>query len=386
MGIRFFLLRLRRILFTWLSYFIPKQEGLIVFYPTHNKSGFSGNLKSYFLYLNTCPERSKYTAVWCTNSSETYNLLKSQKFNVVMGRIRVHYKLFRAEHIIQDSTYTWLIGDFSILQLWHGNGFKNSALLDTSNSPKKLVLLRKAYRQYKMIASASTAHQELMIRSFENKNVAITGSPKNDVFFEDASVFQEIKVRYGLDGFDKIYAYTPTFRDKGEFTPFTEQFWGLLNTWLEANNIAFVVKKHPWDKTLEVPGQYKNILDLSERIGDSQELLLISDLLISDYSAIVTDFAITGKPIIYYFHDYDNYTKMRSFYYDLKTVLPGPFIYDSETLLSYLKDLSWFAEPQYQLEFQKFLKTFHTYMDGNSSKRVLEEMKKLSSGTKKQLL
>jgi CDP-glycerol glycerophosphotransferase len=303
-----------------------------------------------------------------------------------MGRICVHYKLFRAEHIIQDSTYTWLIGDFSILQLWHGNGFKNSALLDTSNSPKKLVLLRKAYRQYKMIASASTAHQELMIRSFENKNVAITGSPKNDVFFEDASVFQEIKVRYGLDGFDKIYAYTPTFRDKGEFTPFTEQFWGLLNTWLEANNIAFVVKKHPWDKTLKVPEQYKNIHDLSERIGDSQELLLISDLLISDYSAIVTDFAITGKPIIYYFHDYDNYTKIRSFYYDLKTVLPGPFIYDSETLLSYLKDLSWFAEPQYQLEFQKFLKTFHTYMDGNSSKRVLEEMKKLSSGKKKQLL
>ena len=384
MGIRFFLLRLRRILFTWLSYFIPKKEGLIVFYPTHNKAGFSGNLKQYFLYLNSCSEKAQYTAVWCTNNAETYNMLRALNFHVVKGRMLVHYKLFRAEHIIQDSTYTWLIGNFSILQLWHGNGFKNSALLDTTNAPKKLVLLRKAYKQYRMISAASDAHQELMIRSFENENVAITGSPKNDVFFDDAAVFQEIKVRYGLDKFDKIYAYTPTFRDKGGFEPFNVQFWGLLNDWLEANNIAFVVKKHPWDKTLKVPDQYKNILDLSDRIGDSQELMLISDLLISDYSAIVTDFAITGKPIIYYFHDYDNYTKMRSFYYDLKTVLPGPFIYDGETLLTYLKDLSWFTTPAYQLEFQKFLKTFHTYMDGDSSKRVLEEMKKLSSGTKKQ--
>lgn len=379
MGIRLLLLQLRRVLFTWLSYLIPKQAGLIVFYPTHNKTGFSGNLKSYFIYLNNCTEKSKYTAVWCTNNASTYHLLKSQHFKVVKNRLAVHYKLFRAEHIIQDSTYTWLIGNFSIIQLWHGNGFKNSALLDTNNSPKKLVLLKKAYSQYKMIASSSKAHQDLMIQSFENENVAIVGSPKNDIFFEDPAVFLEIKKRYGLDQFDKIYAYTPTFRDKGEFDPFTDQFWKDLNTWLEENNVAFIVKKHPWDKTLKVPDNYQNILDLSERIGDSQELLLISDLLISDYSAIVTDFAITGKPILYYFHDYDNYTKMRSFYYDLKTVLPGPFIYDSETLLSHIKDLNWFTEPSYQLQFQRFLRTFHTYMDGNASRRVLKEMEQLSA-------
>jgi CDP-glycerol glycerophosphotransferase (TagB/SpsB family) len=378
MGIRLFLQRLRRVLFTWLSYLIPKKKGLIVFYPTHHKKGFSGNLKSYFIYLNNCPEKSKYTAVWCTNNEDTYRFLKSQNYKVAKGRFAVHLNLLRASHIIQDSTYTWLLGRFSVIQLWHGNGFKNSALLDTTNTPKKLVLLRKVYSQYKMIAASSEVHQDLMIRSFENERVAIVGSPKNDVFYDDPSLPDKIKARYNLSHFDKIYAYTPTFRDKGVFDPFQDEFWAKLNVWLVANNVAFVVKKHPWDKTLKVPDRYKNILDLSSTISDVQELLLVSDLLISDYSAIVTDFAITGKPILYYFHDFDNYTQMRSFYYDLKAVLPGPFIYDSETLLSYLKDLSWFEAPDYQVEFQAFLSRFHTYMDGNSSKRVLEEMKRLT--------
>lgn len=379
MGIRLFALRLRRILFTCLSYLIPKKEGLIVFYPTHNKKGFSGNLKSYFIYLHTCPEKSKYTALWCTNNEETFNLLKSQSYQVVKNRFLVHYKLFRAQHIIQDSTYTWLIGRFSIIQLWHGNGFKNSALLDTTNSPKKLVLLKKAYSQYTMIAASSQEHKDLMIRSFENENVAIVGSPKNDVFYDNPSLIGKIKDRNGLSQFSKVYAYTPTFRDSGAFDPFTENFWEELNNWLVANNVVFVVKKHPWDKTLKVPENYQNIMDLSERFSDAQELLLIADLLISDYSAIVTDFGITGKPIIYYFHDYEAYTNIRSFFYDLKRVLPGPFVDNSESLLNYIKDLSWFTEPEYQVEFQKFLRTFHTYMDGNSSKRVLEQMKKLSS-------
>lgn len=376
MGIEF-RLRVRRILFTWLSYIIPKQKGLIVFYPTHNKSGFSGNLKSFFIYLNNCPERSNYKAVWCTNSDETFKMLKQQGYEVVSGRFDVNFKLLRAQHIIQDSTYTWLLGNFSIIQLWHGNGFKNSALLDTSNSAEKLVLLRKIYKQYKMIAAASEEHKQLMIRSFENEHVVIVGSPKNDVFYEDPALIQKMKAQHNLSHFNKIYAYTPTFRDSGAFDPFTGDFWEKLNTWLQANNVAFVVKKHPWDKTLEIPDGYSNIMDMSTQFSDAQELLLISDLLISDYSAIVTDFAITGKPIIYYFHDYEEYTKIRSFFYDMKAVLPGPFVQDSETLLKYIQDLSWFTEPDYQVKFQKFLKTFHTYMDGDSSKRVLEVMKKL---------
>jgi CDP-glycerol glycerophosphotransferase len=375
--------QLKHSIFTQLSYIVPKQKGLVVFYPTHNKSGFSGNLKSFFLYLNSCAECKEYTAVWCTNNDETYRYLKEKGYQVIKNILDVHYHLLKAEHIIQDSTHVMLVGKLSVIQLWHGNGFKNSALLDETNSPEMREHLRKAYKQYAFLAASSPEHKQLMIKSFDNEKVLIVGSPKNDVFYDDPAQIAGIKAQYGLSKFDKIYTYTPTFRDTGDFNPFDARFWEELNTWLVANNVLFAVKKHPWDKTLIIPEQYEHIKDLSNTFADVQELLIISDLLISDYSAIVTDFAITGKPILYYFHDYAQYTSIRSFYYNMMEVLPGPFIYNSDSLLSYIKDLSWFAEPEYQQKFQKFLATFHTYMDGNSSKRVFEEMKKLRLTTSK---
>ncbi|MDB5021643.1 MAG: CDP-glycerol:poly(glycerophosphate) glycerophosphotransferase [Pedobacter sp.] len=371
-------LQLKHSLFEQLTYIVPKQKGLVVFYPTHNKSGFSGNLKSFFLYLSTCPERENYKAVWCTNNDQTYNDLKAKGYHVVKNKLDIHYQLLKAQHIIQDSSHVMLVGKLSVIQLWHGNGFKNSALLDENNSPEMRELLRKAYEQYAFIAASSPENQELMVKSFGNEKVLIVGSPKNDVFYDNPAQIETIKGQYGLSKFNKIYAYTPTFRDTGDFNPFDGRFWEALNTWLVANNALFAVKKHPWDKTLVIPEQFENIKDLSATIADVQELLIISDVLISDYSAIVTDFAITGKPIIYYFHDYDNYVSIRSFYYNMMEVLPGPFVYDSDSLLTYIKDLSWFSEPEYRLKFKKFLATFHTYMDGNSSKRVFEEMKKLN--------
>jgi CDP-glycerol glycerophosphotransferase len=372
------ILKLKHSAFKQLTYLVPKQKGLVVFYPTHNKAGFSGNLKSFFLYLNTCPDCGNYTAVWCTNNDETYEELKARGYHVVKNKLDIHYQLLKAQHIIQDSTHIMLVGKLSVIQLWHGNGFKNSGLLDETNSPEMRQHLKKAYEQYAFIAASSPEHQELMIRSFENEKVLILGSPKNDVFYDDPAQINRIKAQYALSKFDKVYAYTPTFRDTGDFNPFDGRFWEDLNTWLVANNAVFAVKKHPWDKTLIIPEQYEHIKDMSDTFADVQELLIISDVLISDYSAIVTDFAITGKPIIYYFHDYENYISIRSFYYDMMEVLPGPFVYNSDSLLTYIKDLSWFSEPEYQQKFQKFLATFHTYMDGNSSKRVFEEMKKLS--------
>jgi CDP-glycerol glycerophosphotransferase len=368
---------LKHTIFKKLTYVVPKQKGLIVFYPTHNKPGFSGNLRALFLYLSTCPEKDQYKLVWCTTSAETYKEMKAQGYAVLLNKVDIHYYLLKAEHIIQDSTHIMLVGRLSVIQLWHGNGFKNSGLLDETNSDAMREQMRKAYKQYAFIAASSPEHQELMIKSFGNEKVLILGSPKNDVFYSDPALIETIKQQYGLNGFDKIYAYTPTFRDTGDFNPFDPIFWEALNAWLVAHNVLFAVKKHPWDKTLVIPEQYTHIKDFSNEIADVQDLLLVSDVLISDYSAIVTDFAITGKPIIYYFHDYDQYTSIRSFYYDMKKVLPGPFVYDSESLLRYITDLSWFAEPDYQAKFQKFLATFHTYMDGDSSKRVLEAIKKL---------
>src|SRR5699024_4605719 len=147
----------------------------------------------------------------------------------------------------------------------------------------------------------------------------------------------------------------------------------------EANNAVFVVKKHPWDRHLKVPQNLKNIIDLTHEIADVQELLVITDSLITDYSGIMTDFAITGRPILLYTYDLEEYlANCRTFYYDIKEILPKPFIYEEKELLDKIKDSAWQQDPEVQESYKKFQQKFHQYLDGNSSKRVMEEIKKLS--------
>jgi len=102
--------------------------------------------------------------------------------------------------------------------------------------------------------------------------------------------------------------------------------------------------------------------------------------LISDYSGIVSDFVLTERPILFYVYDYDDYVKnCRTFTYDLKKLLPGPFIYNEDVLLQYICDIKWFDDKLYKNRYLKFKELFQKYDDDKSSFRVialLENMQK----------
>src|SRR5699024_10867868 len=124
---------------------------------------------------------------------------------------------------------------------------------------------------------------------------------------------------------------------------------------------------------LKIPGHYSNIDDWSEKIDDVQNLLLITDLLISDYSSIVTDFVLTGRPILTYAYDFEVFKqKCRSIYYDLNVILPRPLVKEEEELLEKIKDRHWCSSPQVKSSYENFRKTFHSYLDGDSGRRVME--------------
>ena len=153
-----------------------------------------------------------------------------------------------------------------------------------------------------------------------------------------------------------------------------------MQQYLQQTNSIFVVKKHKYDRALHVPCIYDNIIDLTPEVGDVQELLAVADILISDYSGIVSDFVLTERPILFYVYDYDDYVKnCRTFTYDLKKLLPGPFIYNEDVLLQYICDIKWFDDKLYKNRYLKFKELFQKYDDDKSSFRVvalLENMQK----------
>lgn len=362
----------------FLSLFIPKKKEYYAFRLFHDPDHFSGNIKALMTYIKTI--NTSVEIVLLTNRKAVVEAAKSSGIAVKTSFLGRLWATLRAQYLIIDS-YTGLyrFGNFSLVQLGHGAGYKNIGLLRDDLSPKRRERLKKIYQNYKLVITTSESNLKKKNASFAVNTGVITGLPRNDVFFENNKAkITQLKQKLAVQQYFKIITYAPTFRDFQTNKPFTDSFWTALQGELEKQNAVFIIKKHPWDELLEIPDIYKNIKDVSKALT-AEELLLLADLLITDYSSIATDFALTGKPILIYAYDLAEYKKhCRSIYYELETVLPEPFLIEETDLLDKIKNLDWCKDSDVKERYVRFQKEFHLYLDGHSSERVFQEIQKLS--------
>ena len=227
------------------------------------------------------------------------------------------------------------------------------------------------------------------------------GFPRNDIFYRDNTAFRE-KLEKAINiNFKKIICYTPTFRDyersdlylsdnslverKGIFGPVTPESSEMMEEMLERQQAIIIAKMHPWQENSILDTQKNNRIfmfsDIAERLRCSlYDVLSVSDSLITDYTSTAFDFMHRGKPIIYYFYDYDKYTTNRGFSFEpVDSVCGGPVVYTFLELIECV-DAILNKEDDYA---QK--RTFvHTLMnehhDGESSKRIKSFIKKIVDG------
>lgn len=363
------------------SYVVPKKDKFFIFLPTLNQNKFDGNVKALQIYMQREHKEIKTILIShhhrvLQEAREKFNLKASYFFS-----LRGLWYILRAEYIIIDSSFSGSFqqGKFNLIQLWHGSGYKDVGLSYKVNESNPA--LKSIYSKYKLVAATSDSDAKKQNLAFQTNTTLVTGYPRNDIFFEsNTTLIQQIKERYNLLKYSEIILYTPTHRDEvfEKIEAFSEDFWEKLQSYLEENNSLFIVKRHPADQSLKVPIKYKNIHDWTDIVSDIQEFLLITDLLITDYSSIATDFAITGRPILIYAYDLKKYIKqVRSMFYDLEDTLPQPILKTEQELLERIKDRSWQENPKVKESYDKFKLLFHKYLDGNSSKRVTEEILKL---------
>lgn len=364
---------------------VPKKENLLVFRSFHDPHHFSGNVKALLEYAHkNFPE---YNCVLVSPHAKMRASAKKKGLKTNSSKLGMFWKLLRAELVLIDS-YTKLFrkGKFDMVQLGHGTGFKNIGLLNKhiNKSSETWAWNKGVFQAYQLILATSKTDLEKKNLSYGVEHAQITGLPRNDVFFGQENQMQKLKVKFRVQDFDKIITYAPTFRDFLTDIPFSKEFWDKLIPYLEAENAAFVVKKHPWDRHLHTPDNFDYIRDLSHEVDDVQELLLVTDLLITDYSSISSDFVITGKPLLIYGYDFDLYKKnCRSVFYDLEEILPKPFVKNEDDLLEKIQNSSWQKEEEIQNSYQKFRQTFHQYLDGNSAERVMEAITNLFQNMRK---
>ena len=132
---------------------------------------------------------------------------------------------------------------------------------------------------------------------------------------------------------------------------------------------VLLVRAHNHDKVLaQYAGSSERVLNVS-RYPDAQDLLAISDVLVTDYSSMFFDFAATGRPIIFFPYDLEEYRdEVRGFYFDLQAEAPGPLARRVEDLVEYVRgadQLPGYAE---------FVHRHCPHDDGHASERVLERV------------
>lgn len=353
-----------------LSWVIPKKKGLIVFYPIHYKKfRFNGNIKSLFIFMF---ENLNLLTIRCINvASEEVEEYKQFKGSLLTGKYTLNniFLLLRAEKIIIDSGINFY-GKFKLYQLWHGTGFKNIGFLNKKNTFIEKLKFKLMSKQLKLVVATSGADKERKIKSFNTSFVEITGAPRNDLLLDKNIIEKDLRSELSLPSDGKIILYLPTFRESRHFSPFSDGFYHDFNTWLSEKNCYFVIKKHPNDNEFELQRNWSNIIDLKNSNYDTQKLLKVSNVLVSDYSGVISDYALLRRPILLFGHDYDEYLKTcRDFYYYPDKLLNRGLIKNENELLLSIKEVIINFD---NLENEDFLKKFHKYIDSDSCKRVSE--------------
>lgn len=264
--------------------------------------------------------------------------------------------------------------DSKIFQLWHAPGAFKKFAASSSDNKEEIAVIAKASKKtdYLFITSENIkGFYRDAFRIDENK-IKSFGIPRTDYYFEDKDIKklrENFDERYPIAKNKKILLYAPTFRDNEEDNNVfnyldLEKFNNALS-----EEYVLALRLHPkinqfFKGDIDTKADFIDVSDYK----NEQELMLISDLLITDYSSIMIEFALLNKPIIFFTYDYDRYlTKDRGFYYDFESNVPGDIVKTDDELIKLIKEGSYNTE-----KHNSFLKMQFDYLDGNSSKRIVD--------------
>lgn len=168
-----------------------------------------------------------------------------------------------------------------------------------------------------------------------------------------------LKGSFGIPEDKKVILYAPTFRKAGEVTlPFDPD---VLNSQVN-NEYVIITKMHYLNYMKDC---HDGVIDCTS-YSDIADLMKLADILISDYSSLILDFALLNKPIVLYQYDYSEYMAERGVYFDFKDYLPSTQIVKAEPELY---ALDWM---NLSYNNKKLIEKFYPLEDGNSTRRIVE--------------
>ena len=278
------------------------------------------------------------------------------------------------------------------IQTWHGTPLKRLGYDLTTEGGNALNSLKDMQNKYKADAerySYLLAPSKFCTEKFTscfnlkennpNCNIIEEGYPRNDFLSNYTQKdIENIKNELNINniGNKKIILYAPTWRDNQHtsgvgYTYKVDVDFDLLQKEL-GNEYIILFRAHYFVANSFDFEKYKGFIYDVSHYESINDLYVIADMLITDYSSVFFDYAILKRPIIFYMYDLKAYQEdIRGFYIDLKE-LPGNIVENEKDLIIEINNMK--NNFKYDERYQKFHDKFNSLEDGESTKRVLKKI------------
>ena len=262
------------------------------------------------------------------------------------------------------------------LQTWHGTPLKRVHHDVLWAPPGRLQRLDADVERWDYLLSPNRVSTPRLRDAFRFTGPVLeTGYPRNDILTSSlaGSVRARVRAALGISSETTAVLYAPTWRDDHYFgTTATQQsqpldldaFVGQLGP-----DYQLLLRLHPLMTDRTARTDHPGVVDVSYH-PDPQELYLAADVLVTDYSSVMFDFAVTGKPMVFYTYDLERYRdSLRGFYFDFAPLAPGPIVRTTAEVIGQLRGFKTLQEA-FADRYEQFRRTFCHLDDGNAGERL----------------
>lgn len=270
--------------------------------------------------------------------------------------------------------------DNYLIQVWHACGAFKAFGFSRLSKEGCWSQDSRSHRTYDycLVSSRKVAKHYAEAFGMNVDRVIATGVPRTDIFFDEAykrEIRAKIFSTYPMLKDKKVILFAPTFRGsskkEGNYPHYRFDYKKIFERL--GDEYRIIIKHHPHVNNKPViENEYKDrVIDLSKN-EELNELLFVTDILITDYSSVIFEAALLDIPMLFYAFDLDEYISRRGFYCEYISFIPGKLVENMDEIIDALMVGDFEAD-----KIIEFKKDFFDDLDGKSGKRASEFIKRL---------
>lgn len=257
----------------------------------------------------------------------------------------------------------------TVVQVWHAAGALKRFGVDTARPPTEpeRTFLHRYYDWVVTTGEASRAPWAAALRTVPERVIPL-GTPRTDFFFDAAAMAaarERLVAAYPALAGRRVVLYAPTFRGRGKNKrPAVGLDAARLRAALPADHLL-VLKSHPNLSPVDIPTSgYDVIVDPGSEIND---LLALTDILVTDYSSSIFEYALLRRPLVLLAGDLADYEMDPGLYVDYRAEMIGTQVVDTDGVIAAI------LEERFDLSgYDAFISRHLGACDGRASSRFVE--------------